>query len=126
MRNDYEEILGLVRRVKADLYDQLDDAPLARKERIKAANDYLQGAMNEASEGRYKEALRMFRQLQAVLEEANLLPEEWAELYVVQAICHARLGQKREQDIAWKQAKALEPDNKVLLQIAIRRGLVKG
>jgi tetratricopeptide (TPR) repeat protein len=126
MPDDYEEILALVRRAKADLYDQLDDGPAARQERVKAAHTYLNGAMGAASEGRYKDALRMLKQLTAVLEEAQLLPEEWAEIYVAQAICHARLGQTRQKDAAWKRAKDLEPDNEVLRQIAVRRGLIKG
>ncbi len=44
--------------------------------------------------------------------------------YVAQAICLARLGDRKEMARVWKKAQALEPDNEVLKEIAVKLGLL--
>jgi hypothetical protein len=68
--------------------------------------------------------LRLFVSLQSTLQAGNLERDEWAEIYVAQAICHSRLGEKRKMKADWQKAHALEPDNEKLRAIAARLGLV--
>ena len=54
-----------------------------------------------------------------------MLESEWAEIYVAQAICHARLGDMGATRQVWQKANAREPDNEALKRIAVRLDLVK-
>jgi tetratricopeptide (TPR) repeat protein len=121
----FDEILSLVSQAKSDLYREVGWEDKAVQERVKAARYQLDAALGAARQGDYRQALRLFVGLQSTLQEGNLEPDEWAEIYVAQAICHTRLGEKRAMKKAWKKAQTLEPDNEKLREVAIRLGLVK-
>ncbi len=125
LEDPLDEIMALVLQAKADLARQVGWEDVAAKEQAKAAQWNLSAAVGAAQQGDYQEALRLFDSLQKILEDGNLLPSEWAEIYLAQAICHARLGNKRAMKRAWKKASQLEPDNDTLRQVAARLGLVK-
>jgi hypothetical protein len=124
-KNDLDEILSLVSQAKSDLYKKVGDENAAAKELVRSARLLLSAALGAARKENYRESLRLFEALQKNLQEGKLLASEWAEIYLVQAICHARLGQKREMAAAWGKAQTLEPDNEILKQTAKRLGLVK-
>lgn len=124
MDDSFDEILSLVSQTKRDLYRQIGMEKAAQKETISAARHQLSAAIGAAKSKKFREALRQFKQLQSLLEDADLLESEWAELYVAQAICLARLGEKKEMARVWKKAQMREPDNQVLKEIAVKLGLV--
>lgn len=124
MDDSFDEILSLVSQAKRDLLNQIGLEKAAQKETVVAARHQLSAAIGAAKNKQYREALRQFRQLQSLLETADLLESEWAELYVAQAICFARLGEKKDMAQVWKRAQILEPDNEVLKEIAVKLGLV--
>ena len=124
MDETFDEILSLVSQAKSDLYRQVGWKDEATRERVKAARRQLDAALGAARQGDYRQALRLFGSLQKILQAGNLEQDEWAEIYVAQAICHSRLGEKRETKAAWQKAHALEPDNEKLRAIAARLGLV--
>ena len=97
-------------------------APLSK---FRIAGYNLDAAIAAARQGEYREALWLFGKLQRTLEEGGLLESQWAEIYVAQAICHARLGDMGATRQVWQKANAREPDNEALKRIAVRLGLVK-
>jgi tetratricopeptide (TPR) repeat protein len=125
MEDMMDEIMGLVSQAKSDLAREIGLEDAATQERVKAARYNLDAAVAAARQGEYHEALRLFTKLQRTLEEGGLLESEWAEIYVAQAICHARLGDMGATRRVWQKANALEPDNEELKRIAVRLGLVK-
>ena len=124
MDDSFDEILSLVSQTKRDLYQQIGMEKAAQKETVVAARHQLSAAIGAAKNKKYREALRQLKQLQSLLENADLLESEWAELYVAQAICFARMGDKKDMAQVWKKAQTLEPDNDVLKEIAVKLGLV--
>jgi len=124
VEDSLDEILSLVSQTKRDLYRKIGLEKKAEEEHIRAAKYDLDAAIASARDGKFSEALRLFGQLQSKLQESNLLESEWAEIYVAQAICHARLGQKREMALIWQKAYQLEPDNNELKRIAKRLSLL--
>jgi tetratricopeptide (TPR) repeat protein len=124
MDETFDEILSLVSQAKSDLYQQVGWKDEATRERVKAARRQLDAALGAAQQGDYRQALRLLGDLQKILQAGNLERNEWAEIYVAQAICHSRLGEKRETQAAWQKAHALEPDNEKLRAIAVRLELV--
>lgn len=124
VEDPFDEILSLVSQAKSDLYRDVGWADKAARETVQAARYQLDAALASAKQGNYREALHLLRALQKILQENNLLASEWAEIYVAQAICHARLGEKREMKAAWRKASELEPDNDKLKEIAKGRGLL--
>ena len=125
MNDPLDEILSLVSQVKVDLARQIGCNDVAAREQVKAARWNLSAAIGAAQQGNYQEALRLFDSLQKILEDGNLLVSEWAEIYLAQAICHARLGNKRAMESAWKKASQLGPDDDTLRQVAARLGLIE-
>ncbi len=124
MDDSMDEILSLVSQAKRDLLDQIGMKKATQKETLSAARYQLNAAIGAVKDKKYHEALRQFKQLQSLLEDADLLKSEWAELYVAQAICFARLGDKKEMAQVWKKAQTLEPDNQVLKEIAVKLALL--
>jgi len=121
-----DEIMGLVSQAKSELAEEIGLEDTAIQERVKAARYNLDAAVAATRQGEYREALRLFDKLQRTLQEGGLLESEWAEIYVAQAICHARMGDERATRRVWQRANELEPNNEKLKKIAIRLGLVKG
>ena len=121
----FDEILSLVHQAKTELAQQSGLEKVAQAERIKSARYQLNAALAAAREQKYTEALRLFNSLQTILQQGHLLQSEWAEIYVAQAMCHARLGQKREMKRMWNLAHKLEPDNEKLKTIAKQLGMIK-
>lgn len=125
MNDSFDEILALVSQTKTDLAKQIGWQDVAIKEQAKTARWQLSAALGAAQNGDYQDALRLFDALQKTLQDANLLSSEWAEIHLARAICYARLGEKRAMKRAWNKAQALEPDNEILKETAIRLGLIK-
>jgi len=125
MQDVFDEIMGLVSQAKSDLARQIGLHDVAAQEKFKAARYQLDAAVAAGRQGDYRQALRLFKSLQSTLQESGLLKSEWAEIYVVQAICYARLGDLKATRDVWQKAQALEPDNERLREIAVRLGLVK-
>jgi tetratricopeptide (TPR) repeat protein len=124
MSDPLDEILSLVSQAKQELYNQVGMKSAAEKEQVRAAKYQLEAAIGAAREGKFGEALRLFKNLQNIIEESKLIESEWAEIYVAQAICHARLGQKYDMKQVWQKAYRLEPSNAALKEIAVRLGLL--
>ncbi len=124
MTDTFDEILSLVAQTKRDIYKEIGFEKEAGQEQLKAARYNLDAALAASRGGKYREALRLFVSLQNLLQENELLQSEWAEIYVAQAICYAKLGHKREMELTWQKAYQLEPSNETLKSIAKRLGLL--
>jgi tetratricopeptide (TPR) repeat protein len=120
----FSELLVITAKSKQDLLTGLGSRQ-AQLAQIDVARRQLEAALASAQKGKYQDALRLFRDLQGTLHKSNLLQSEWAEIYVAQAICFARLGDKAGMKEVWEKAVDLEPDNEKLREIAVRLGLIK-
>ena len=125
MKDDFfDELRSITAQTKRDLYKDLGSTQRANQAHFEAVRHQLDAAIAAARKGNYREALRLFAAMQKMLHEVKL-QHEWAEILVAQAICYAKLGDKREMTNAWNRAYNLEPDNEKLKEIAIKLGLVK-
>ena len=122
--DDYEEILALVSQTRSELYLKLGNPDKAAQERITTANHYLDAALVAACNGKYREAIRVFNKLQDLLVSGKMPDAPWPEIYVALAICHSRLGERHETEVAYRKAYDLEPNDQKLKEIAIRLGLI--
>jgi tetratricopeptide (TPR) repeat protein len=120
----FDELLVITAKAKQDLLTGLGSRQ-AQLAQIDVARRQLEAAIASAQQEKYQDALRLFGNLQDTLHKSNLLQSEWAEIYVAQAICYARLGDKGGMKEVWERAVELEPDNEKLREIAIRLGLLK-
>lgn len=119
----FDELLIITAKAKKDLLDEIGSRQ-AQLAQVDVAKRQLEAAISSAQQGKYQDALRLFRDLRLTLQGANLLQTEWAEIYVAQAICNSRLGDKAATKEAWGKAIALEPDNEKLRAIAVKLGLI--
>ena len=125
MNERYVEIKCLLWLDIAALYDRAGLSADATKARIAAARYTLDPAIKMAQQGYYQEALPRFDKGQEILEETSLWGDGWAEIYLIRAICYARLGRKRKAMKALKKAQELGPDNETVREIGARLELAK-
>lgn len=117
------EILSLLFQAKRDAYQALDLHGEAALEHSKAADLVAQAARRSYHQENYRDALRLFRKLQSMLEEWTLWQDAWGEVYLIIASCHLKLKDKKVAQKAFARAYLFEPDNDKLLDIASRLGL---
>ncbi len=122
--DDLDEILSLVSQTNKDWYQDASWKHRAAQERIKVARHQLNMALTAARQGDCRYASRLLVVVKNTLQENNLEPDEWLQIYVAQAICHARLGEKGAMISAWKRAYALEPNCEKLREVATHLGLI--
>jgi tetratricopeptide (TPR) repeat protein len=120
----FDELRIITAKAKQDLLTELGSRQ-TQLAQIEVARRQLEAAIASAQRGKYQDALRLFGELQGTLHKSNLLQSEWAEIYVAQAICYARLGDKGGMKEVWGKAIGLEPDNEKLKEIAVKLGLLK-
>jgi hypothetical protein len=122
--DNLDEILSLVSQPDNDWYRDAPWRQKAAQERIQVARHQLDTALTAARQGDWLYASRLLVVVRNTLEENNLEPDEWLQIYVTEAICHARLGEKGAMISAWKKARALEPNYEKLQEVATRLGLI--
>jgi hypothetical protein len=122
--DNLDEILSLVSQTDNDWYRDATWKHKAAQERIKVARHQLDTALTAARQGDCLYASRLLVVVRNTLQEDNLRPDEWLQIYVAEAICYARLGEKGAMTLAWQQACALEPSYEKLQEVATRLGLI--
>lgn len=117
------EILSLVFAAKRDAYEKLGLSDEAAIEHARAADLVAKAGKDAYHRGRYRDALRLFRKLQGMLEEWSLWRDVWGEVYLIIASCCLKQKDPRAAQEAFVRAYLFEPDNEKLLDIASRLGL---
>jgi hypothetical protein len=122
--DNLDEILALISQTDSDWYRDATWKHKAAQERVKVAKCQLDTALTAAREGDCLYASRLLVVVRNTLQENNLNRDEWLQIYVAEAICRARLGEKGAMISAWNKARALEPNCEKLREVATSLGLI--
>ncbi|HSH04353.1 MAG TPA: hypothetical protein VLL52_17720 [Anaerolineae bacterium] len=118
---DLNEITFLLAIEKAQAYHRLNQPDAAEAEYIRA----LDLALDVVNAKHFEDGIRLLEKFLMHVEQENYLKSMWGEVTMHLALCYDVLGNKSKRKKLWKRVMELEPENKSLRGIAVRRKWIR-